>query len=73
MKKIFAFILAFTAFHADAQVVISQVYGGGGAASGTPTRGTVIACVREQPFALVESLDTGQYRHLGGIYRLWAK
>ena len=43
------------------------------AASGTPTRGTVIACVREQPFALVESLDTGQYRHLGGIYRLWAK
>ena len=43
------------------------------AASGTPTRGTVIACVREQPFALVESLETGQYRHLGGIYRLWAK
>jgi hypothetical protein len=43
------------------------------AASGTNVRGTVIACVREQPFALVESLESGQYRHLGGIYRLWAK
>ena len=43
------------------------------AASGSNVRGTVIACVREQPFSLVESLETGQYRHLGGIYRLWAK
>ena len=37
MKKIFAFILAFTAFHADAQVVISQVYGGGGNTGATYT------------------------------------
>lgn len=43
------------------------------AASGTNVRGTVIACVREQPFALVESLSAGQYRHLGGVYRLWAQ
>lgn len=43
------------------------------AASGTNTRGVVIACVREQPFKLAESLDTGEYRNLGGIYRLWAK
>lgn len=37
MKKIFAFILAFTAFYADAQVVISQVYGGGGNTGATYT------------------------------------
>ena len=43
------------------------------AASGTNVRGTVIACVREQPFSLVESTNEGQFRHLGGIYRLWAK
>lgn len=43
------------------------------AASGSNVRGTVIACVREAPFALVESTDTGQYRHLGGSYRLWAQ
>lgn len=43
------------------------------AASGTNVRGAVYACVREAPFALVESTDTGQYRHLGGQYRLFAK
>ena len=43
------------------------------AASGTNVRGVVVACVREQPFSLVESTSEGQFRHLGGIYRLWAK
>ncbi len=43
------------------------------AASGTNVRGNVVACVREQPFSLVESTADGQYRHLGGIYRLWAR
>lgn len=43
------------------------------AASGSNVRGTVIACVRERPFSLVESSPSGEYRHLGGIYRLFAQ
>lgn len=43
------------------------------AASGINVRGTVVACVREAPFEMVESLETGQYRHLGGSYRFWAQ
>lgn len=41
------------------------------AASGTATGGTIVACVREQPFSMVESIDGRTFRHLGGIYRLW--
>lgn len=43
------------------------------AASGTATGGTVWACVREQPFQLVEPASGRQFRHLGGIYRLWVQ
>lgn len=43
------------------------------AASGTATGGTVWACVREQPFQLPETKDGRQWRHLGGIYRLWVQ
>lgn len=43
------------------------------AASGTATGGTVVACVREQPFSLVESTDGRTFRHLGGIYRCWVQ
>lgn len=43
------------------------------AASGSNTRGNVWACVRDSPFALVESTEAGEYRHLGGIYRIFAK
>lgn len=43
------------------------------AVSGSTVRGVVVACVREQPFSLVESTPSGQYRHLGGVYRLWAQ
>ena len=32
---------------------------------------TVIGCVREQAFRLVE--EDGRTRHLGGLYRLWAQ
>lgn len=42
------------------------------AASGSATGGVVWACVRERPFRLVESTQNGQYRHLGGIYQIWA-
>lgn len=42
------------------------------AASGTTTGGVVWACVRERPFRLVENTSNGQYRHLGGIYQIWA-
>lgn len=44
------------------------------AASGTVSGGVVVSCVREQPFALPETGPGGlQYRHLGGIYRLFVK
>ena len=44
------------------------------AASGTAAGGLVLSCVREQPFALPETGPGGlQYRHLGGIYRLFVK
>jgi hypothetical protein len=33
--------------------------------------GTVgVACIREQPFMMEESIDGVQYRHLGGLYRI---
>lgn len=35
--------------------------------------GNVLACVREQPFVFTETLDGIQYRHLGGIYRLYVQ
>lgn len=44
------------------------------ARSGTAAGGVVIVCVREQPFALPESASDGrQFRHLGGIYRLFVQ
>ena len=41
--------------------------------SGTATDGTVIACVRERAFEMIETTDGVQYRHLGGIYRILAQ
>lgn len=43
------------------------------ASSGTAGGGTVLACVREQPFMMVENQDGEEYRHLGGIYRILAQ
>lgn len=43
------------------------------AASGSNSRGNVWACVRDSPFAMVENTEAGEYRHLGGIYRIFAK
>ena len=43
------------------------------AASGTATGGVVWACVREEPFQLVETRDGRQWRHLGGQYRIWVQ
>lgn len=43
------------------------------AASGTATGGVVWACVREEPFQLVEVADGRQFRHLGGTYRIWVQ
>lgn len=42
------------------------------AASGSVTGGVVWACVRERPFRLVETTQSGQFRHCGGVYRIWA-
>lgn len=42
------------------------------AASGTATGGVVWACVRERPFRLIENVQSGQYRHAGGLYTIWA-
>lgn len=42
-------------------------------ASGTVSGGQVLACVREQTVSYLE-VDAGtQYRHLGGLYRIWAR
>ena len=43
------------------------------AASGSNVNGTVLACVRQQPFLYVEPYNGRQYRHLGGIYRIYAQ
>lgn len=43
------------------------------AASGTAGAGRVLACVRENPSAMVESNKGKQYRYLGGVYRLYAQ
>jgi hypothetical protein len=42
------------------------------AASGSNVDGEIWACVRERPFRLIEPVTTGQYRHAGGQYRIWA-
>lgn len=42
-------------------------------ASGSVTGGAVIGAVRLRPFVLAETDGPVQYRHLGGIYRLWAQ
>lgn len=43
------------------------------ASSGTVAAGVVMACVREQPFSMLETLSGRTFRHLGGIYRLVAQ
>jgi len=42
-------------------------------ASGSNVDGTVLACVRESPFSMIETTDGKQYRWRGGVYRLWAQ
>lgn len=39
-------------------------------ASGSVIDGAVLACVREQPLAYVETEAGEHYRHLGGLYRV---
>lgn len=43
------------------------------AQSGSNVNGAVLACVREQPFVMTEPAEGRTFRHLGGIYRLWAQ
>lgn len=40
--------------------------------SGTTADGTIWACVREQTIRLPEVVKGDQYRHSGGLYRLYA-
>lgn len=43
-------------------------------ASGSADGGLVFSCTRESPFRLLEPADGGiQYRHLGGLYRIYAQ
>lgn len=42
-------------------------------ATGTPSGGEVLGCVREGPLAYAEVTDGIEYRHLGGIYRIWVQ
>lgn len=41
-------------------------------ASGTATDGTIWACVREQSIRMPEVVSGKQFRHDGGLYRLYA-
>lgn len=41
------------------------------AADGVVTGGVVWACVRQEPFRMVENNGGEQIRHLGGIYRIY--
>lgn len=43
------------------------------AASGTVAAGVVLGCVRIAPFVMVDPGEGVQYRHLGGIYKLWVQ
>jgi hypothetical protein len=42
-------------------------------AAGPATGGNVWACRRVRPFRLTEDRESGQFRHLGGLYRLYVK
>lgn len=42
-------------------------------ATGTPPGGQVLGCVREGPLAYAEVSDGIEYRHLGGLYRIWVQ
>lgn len=42
-------------------------------ASGAVSDGIILACVREQPLALIENSNGVQYRHLGGLYRIYVQ
>lgn len=42
-------------------------------ASGSVVDGVVLGCTREQPLSYVETEGGESYRHLGGIYRIWAQ
>lgn len=42
-------------------------------ATGAPTGGEVLGCVREGPLAYAEVTDGIEYRHLGGLYRIWVQ
>ena len=60
---------AFSALEAAANRITSVLH----AASGAVTGGTVVACVREYPLSYLE-IDSGViYRHLGGIFRVYAQ
>ena len=59
---------SFTALEAIANRVDVLLQG----QSGSNTKGQCWA-VREQPFKLAETDEGIQYRHLGGLYRIWAK
>lgn len=40
---------------------------------GYPSGGEVLGCVREGPLAYAEITDGIEYRHLGGLYRIWVQ
>jgi len=43
------------------------------AASGTTSDGVILGCVREQAIMLIEQQSGVEYRHVGGIYRIYAQ
>lgn len=41
--------------------------------NGTTSDGVIIGCVRDQALMLIEQQNGVEYRHIGGIYRIYAQ
>lgn len=68
--KVVAETKTFDSLDTIADAIYTALNGSGGVVTGG---GTVVGCVREQPFEMTEDQDGAEYRHLGGIYRIWAQ
>lgn len=62
--------MTFTELSGIAALIDSRLHRKTYTSAGT---GTVLACVREQPFKLVENADGLPIRHLGGMYKVFAQ
>jgi len=53
-----------------ADAIDNRLHGSTGNTGATSTDARILACVREQPFSLIEESEGDMFRHLGGTYRV---